>query len=254
MMQKGSTPQILIVDDDPEIRTRLGKFLREHGLGVCEASRGGEVAAVLQRRRIDLVVLDVMMPGDDGLTLCRRLRMDNSIPIILLTALSSDTDRIVGLELGADDYVTKPFNPRELLARIRALIRRSGMASAARQPRAAAPAYNFSGWLLDINRRSLTSPDGHLVVLTSGEFDLLAVFVENPQRALRREQLLEYLHGQVIHQFDRSIDVHVSRLRRKIEPDPANPTLIKTIRNEGYFFTPGVELAVDVADQRDRIW
>lgn len=249
MMQVGSTPQILIVDDDPEIRTRLGKFLRDHGLGVCEASRAGEVAAVLRRRQIDLVVLDVMMPGDDGLTLCRRLRADNGIPIILLTALSSDTDRIVGLELGADDYVTKPFNPRELLARVRALIRRSGMASTSRPPRPVAPTYRFSGWLLDVNRRSLTSPDGHLVVLTSGEFDLLAVFAENPQRALSRDLLLECLHGQVIHQFDRSIDVHVSRLRRKIEPDPANPALIKTIRNEGYFFTPSVELAAETANE-----
>lgn len=255
MMQERPAPQILIVDDDPEIRTRLGKFLRDHGLSVCEASRAGEATSVLQRGGIDLVVLDVMMPGDDGLTLCRRLRADNDIPIILLTALSSDTDRIVGLELGADDYVTKPFNPRELLARIRALIRRSGMASPEKSPRPAAPAFRFSGWLLDINRRSLTSPAGHLVVLTSGEFDLLAVFVENPQRVLSREQLLGYLHGRIVQPFDRSIDVQVSRLRRKIEPDPANPKLIKTIRSEGYFFTPDVgSAAADAADQPDRTW
>lgn len=242
MTQQGSAPQILIVDDDPEIRSRLGKFLRGHGLGVHEAGRAGEVAGLLQRHQVDLVVLDVMMPGDDGLTLCRRLRQDSSIPIILLTALSGDSDRIVGLELGADDYVTKPFNPRELLARIRALIRRVGMASSPRRQRPAVPAYRFSGWQLDINRRSLTSPEGNLVVLTSGEFDLLAVFVEHPQRTLSREALLACLHGGAIHQFDRSIDVHISRLRRKIEPDPATPTLIKTIRNEGYFFTPSVEL------------
>lgn len=250
MTQERPTPQVLIVDDDPEIRTRLGKFLSDHGLGVCEASRASEVAAVLQGGRIDVVVLDVMMPGDDGLTLCRRLRADNGIPIILLTALNSDTDRIVGLELGADDYVTKPFNPRELLARIRALVRRSGMTSAVKSPRSAPPAFRFSGWLLDINRRSLSSPDGNLVILTSGEFDLLAVFAENPQRVLSREQLLGLLHGRVVQAFDRSIDVHVSRLRRKIEPDPANPTLIKTIRNEGYFFTPGVELATDPVNER----
>jgi len=249
MTQSEPAPQILIVDDDPEIRSRLGKFLRDHGLAIHEASRASEVATVLQRRQIDLVVLDVMMPGDDGLTLCRRLRQDNSVPIILLTALSSDTDRIVGLELGADDYVTKPFNPRELLARIRALIRRAGMSAASRTPRPAAPAYRFAGWLLDVSRRCLTSPDGHLVVLTSGEFDLLAVFAENPQRALSREALLEYLHGRAIQQFDRSIDVHISRLRRKIEPDPSRPTLIKTIRNEGYFFTPGIELVTDRANE-----
>ena len=128
------------------------------------------------------------------------------------------------------------------------------MASTSRPQRTAAPAYCFSGWLLDVNRRSLTSPDGHLVVLTSGEFDLLAVFAENPQRALSREVLLEYLHGRTIHLFDRSIDVHISRLRRKIEPDPSRPTLIKTIRNEGYFFTPGVELAAGAAGHRDPAW
>jgi two-component system OmpR family response regulator len=206
--------------------------------------------AALKRSPVDLVVLDVMMPGDDGLTLCRRLRADGSIPIILLTALGGDTDRIVGLELGADDYVTKPFNPRELLARIRALIRRSGMASTPQTPRTRSPVHRFSGWLLDINRRSLLSPDNHLVILTSSEFDLLAVFVEHPQHTLSREQLLEYLHGRTVHQFDRSIDVHISRLRRKIEPNPANPTIIKTIRNEGYFFTPSVELAVDPGNER----
>jgi two-component system OmpR family response regulator len=250
MMQQGSTPQILIVDDDPEIRMRLGKFLREHGLDVSEAGSGQEMTAILRRKQVDLVVLDVMMPGDDGLALCRRLRTDNTIPIILLTALSGDTDRIVGLELGADDYVTKPFNPRELLARIRALIRRSGMASTPRTPRTRPPIHRFSGWLLDINRRSLISPDDHLVILTSSEFDLLAVFVEHPQRTLSREQLLECLHGRAIHQFDRSIDVHISRLRRKIEPNPANPTIIKTIRNEGYFFTPSVELTADPVNER----
>ncbi|WP_340117272.1 response regulator [Pelagibius sp. 7325] len=250
MMQQGSTPQILIVDDDPEIRARLGKFLSDHGLDVSEAGNGQEMTAMLRRKQIDLVVLDVMMPGDDGLALCRRLRMDNTIPIILLTALSGDTDRIVGLELGADDYVTKPFNPRELLARIRALIRRSGMASTPRMPRTRPPVHQFSGWQLDINHRSLMSPDGHLVILTSSEFDLLAVFVEHPQRTMSREQLLECLHGRAIHQFDRSIDVHISRLRRKIEPNPANPTIIKTIRNEGYFFTPSVELAADPVNER----
>ena len=243
MQPQGSIPHILIVDDDRQIRTRLGKFLREHGLSVSEAGNGRDMMVALKRRPVDLVVLDVMMPGDDGLTLCRRLRAEDTISIILLTALSGDTDRIVGLELGADDYVTKPFNPRELLARIRALIRRSGMAAATGPSRSTPPVYRFAGWSLDINRRSLISCDDVLVVLTSSEFDLLAVFVENPQRALSREQLLEYLHGRATHQFDRSIDVHISRLRRKIEPDPSRPTLIKTIRNEGYFFTPGVALA-----------
>jgi len=243
MVKEGSHPQILIVDDDPEIRTRLGKFLRDHGLDVSEAANGQEMTAALRRKPADLVVLDVMMPGSDGLALCRSLRTDSTVPIILLTALGGDTDRIVGLELGADDYVTKPFNPRELLARIRAQIRRSAMASTPRGPRTRPPLHRFSGWLLDISRRSLVSPEGHLVILTSSEFDLLAVFVEHPQRTLSREQLLECLHGRAVQQFDRSIDVHISRLRRKIEPDPSNPTLIKTIRHEGYFFTPSVDLA-----------
>ncbi|MGF1630035.1 MAG: response regulator [Kiloniellaceae bacterium] len=252
MTQEEPTPQILIVDDDPEIRTRLGKFLRDHGLGVSEAGNGQEMTAALRRSQLDLVVLDVMMPGGDGLTLCRQLRADSTVPIILLTALGGDTDRIVGLELGADDYVTKPFNPRELLARIRALIRRSGMASTLRTKRTTPPIHRFSGWQLNVNRRSLLSPAGHLVILTSSEFDLLAVFVEHPQRTLSREQLLECLHGRAVHQFDRSIDVHISRLRRKIEPNPGNPTLIKTIRNEGYFFTPVVELATDAANEGTR--
>ncbi|WP_374373231.1 response regulator [Dongia sp.] len=240
MNQSIAIPHILIVDDDRQIRQRLAKFLREHGLSVSEAGNGREMQALLQRGQIDLVVLDVMMPGDDGLTLCRQLRAETPMPIILLTALSGDTDRIVGLELGADDYVTKPFNPRELLARIRALIRRAGLQANAGTTAVRSAIYHFAGWSLDVNRRALTSPDKILVVLTSSEFDLLVVFAENAQRALNREQLLEHLHGRVTNQFDRSIDVHISRLRRKIEPDPQNPTLIKTIRHEGYFFTPTV--------------
>jgi two-component system OmpR family response regulator len=215
MNQPISIPHILIVDDDRQIRQRLAKFLREHGLSV----------------------------SDDGLTLCRQLRAETAMPIILLTALSGDTDRIVGLELGADDYVTKPFNPRELLARIRALIRRAGLQANAGAVPVRSVTYRFAGWSLDVNRRSLTSPDRILVVLTSSEFDLLVVFAENAQRALSRDQLLEHLHGRVTNQFDRSIDVHVSRLRRKIEPDPQSPTIIKTIRHEGYFFTPDVAMS-----------
>jgi len=237
-MQKNSIPHILIVDDDQQIRERLAKFLREHGMTVTTESDGRGMSAKLLRGQIDLIVLDIMMPGEDGLTLCRRLRADNAIPIILLTAVNGDADRIVGLELGADDYVTKPFNPRELLARIRALIRRSTMITTT--AKGSGPVYQFSGWSLDVNRRLLTSLDGVLVVLTGYEFDLLVVFVENAQRRLSREQLLEYLHGRSLNQFDRSIDVHVSRLRRKIELDPQYPVLIKTIRNEGYFFTADV--------------
>jgi two-component system OmpR family response regulator len=242
MNQTAVIPHILIVDDDRQIRQRLAKFLREHGLSVSEAGNGREMTSLLQRGQIDLVVLDIMMPGDDGLTLCRQLRAETMMPIILLTALSADTDRIVGLELGADDYVTKPFNPRELLARIRALIRRASAAPVIGSTRPRAPIYRFAGWSLDVNRRVLVSPTEVLVVLTSTEFDLLVAFAENAQRAISRDQLLEYLHGRVANQFDRSIDVHISRLRRKVESDPQNPALIKTIRHEGYFFTPAVVL------------
>ncbi|SME97151.1 two-component system, OmpR family, response regulator [Tistlia consotensis] len=241
MSPEEPVPRVLVVDDDREIRERLSRFLSAHGLVVSEAADGREMAAQLQREAVDLVVLDVMLPGSDGLTLCRQLRAQSSVPIILLTALEGESDRIVGLELGADDYVTKPFSPRELLARVRAQLRRAAMPSTAGGSPAAPSIFRFAGWSLDLARRTLVSPDGILVVLTSSEFDLLAVFAENPQRALGREQLLAFLHGRDASQFDRSIDVHVSRLRRKIEADPQRPELIKTIRNEGYFFSPRVE-------------
>jgi two-component system OmpR family response regulator len=239
MKTENSIPHILIVDDDTSIRSMLSKFLSDHGLVTSEAGNGRDMAAVLKKSSIDLILLDIMMPGDDGLTLCRRLQAESRIPIILVTAVDSETDRIIGLELGADDYVTKPFSPRELLARIRALLRRSSIGSNTAAPKRSA-LYSFAGWTIDMNRRNLTSPQKTLVVLTSTEFDLLTVFVENPQKSLNRDQLLDALHGRVAHAFDRTIDVQVSRLRRKIEADPQNPLLIKTIRNEGYFFTPDV--------------
>lgn len=240
MNTERDAPHILIVDDDTAIRGMLSRFLREHGLNTAEAAGGAEMFAALKGRQPSLILLDIMMPGEDGLSLCRRLQAEGAIPVILLTAVDSETDRIIGLELGADDYVTKPFNPRELLARIRALLRRTsqgtGIAAAKKSP-----VYTFSGWTMNINRRTLLSPDGTLVVLTSTEFDLLSVFAENAQKTITRDQLLEALHGRAAHAFDRSMDVQISRLRRKIEQDPQNPALIKTIRNEGYFFTPDVK-------------
>lgn len=231
-------PHILIVDDDHDIRGMLAQFLQGHGLTTSMAANGTEMFAVLGKTAVDLILLDIMMPGDDGLTLCRRVQQDSTTPIILLTAVDSETDRIIGLEIGADDYITKPFNPRELLARIRALLRRAARAGGMAAKKS--PVYRFAGWSININRRTLTSPDQTLVVLTSAEFDLLAVFTENAQKVLNRDQLLEALHGRAPHTFDRSMDVQISRLRRKIEEDPQNPVLIKTIRNEGYFFTPDV--------------
>ncbi len=234
-------PQILVVDDDREIRDLLARFLVRHGFRVETAADGKAMWAVLRDRRIDLVVLDLMMPGDDGLTLCRELRGKSDMPVIMLTAMGEDIDRIIGLEVGADDYVAKPFNPRELLARIRAVMRRAGAAPRAGEGEAPASVLSFAGWSLDTGGRILTGPDGQPVELTSGEFDLLLALAERPQRVLSREQLLDLTRGRESSPFDRSIDVQVSRLRRKIEPDPARPELIKTVRSGGYMFTPAVE-------------
>ena len=245
-MMKQTKPHILIVDDDRQIRAMLGRFLADHDMRVTQAGDGEQMFKALEAGRFDVIVLDVMMPGDDGFTICRKLRSANTIPLILLTARNSETDRIVGLELGADDYVTKPFNPRELLARIRALMRRAGADPAAQQ-RLASAIYQFAGWTLDTSRRALTSPHGVLTDLTTGEFELLVAFVEHPQRVLNRDQLLDLARGRVSLAFDRSIDVQVSRLRRKIEIDPNVPALIKTVRNGGYFFTATVTAAAPVA-------
>jgi two-component system OmpR family response regulator len=244
-MIKQTKPHILIVDDDRQIRAMLARFLAEHGMRVTRAGDGEQMFKTLEAGRFDVIVLDVMMPGDDGFTLCRKLRSSNTIPLILLTARNSETDRIVGLELGADDYVTKPFNPRELLARIRAILRRAGASPVATQ-RLASVIYQFAGWTLDTSKRSLLSPQGVLTDLTTGEFDLLVAFVEHPQRVLNRDQLLDLARGRVSLAFDRSIDVQVSRLRRKIEGDPNAPALIKTVRNGGYFFTAMVTAAAPV--------
>ncbi|MFN4164454.1 MAG: response regulator [Ferrovibrio sp.] len=236
---------VLIVDDDHRIRAMLARFLADHGLRVSQAGDGRQMFAICEDSRIDVIVLDIMMPGEDGLSLCRRMRAQSAVPIILLTAMTGDTDRIIGLEIGADDYVVKPFNPRELLARIRAVTRRLG-ASSINAKRAVA-CYEFGGWQLNASRRTLTSPDKTLTELTSGEFDLLLAFLEHPQRVLSRDQLLDLAHGRANQAYDRSIDVQISRLRRKIETDPQDPAFIKTIRNEGYFFTAAVTPVEDAA-------
>ena len=246
-MIKQTKPHILIVDDDRQIRAMLARFLAEHGMRVTQAGDGEQMFKVMEAGRFDVIVLDVMMPGEDGFTLCRKLRSANTIPLILLTARNGETDRIVGLELGADDYVTKPFNPRELVARIRAILRRTGADPTAVQ-RTASAIYQFAGWTLDTSRRSLLSPQGVLTDLTTGEFDLLVTFVEHPQRVLNRDQLLDLARGRVSLAFDRSIDVQVSRLRRKIEGDPNAPALIKTVRNGGYFFTATVTAAAPLVN------
>lgn len=230
--------RILIVDDDPEIRDLLAQFLRGHDYETDTAADGFVMDAALARQEFDLVVLDVMMPGEDGLSLCRRLRQESELPVIMLTAIGDETDRIVGLEMGADDYLAKPFNPRELLARIKAVLRRS--AGRTQTPLGRATVLVFEGWALDLGRRELKREDGTLVPLSTGEFELLAVLAEHPQQVMSRDELLDRTRGRESGPFDRSIDVQLSRLRRKIERDPRSPRIIKTIRAGGYLFSPPV--------------
>ena len=230
------SPHILVVDDDREIRDLVARFLTKHGYRVDTAADGRAMMQALTDGRFDLVVLDLMLPGEDGLSLCRRLRADSNLPVIMLTAIGEETDRIIGLEMGADDYLAKPFNPRELLARIKAVLRRTGAAPRADEP-AADEVLSFDGWRLDLARRELRSPDDVPVPLTGGEFDLLAAFAAHPKRVLSREQLLDLTRGRAAVPFDRSIDVQLSRLRRKIETDPREPAMIKTVRGGGYIFT-----------------
>lgn len=229
--------RILMVDDDPGIRDVVSDFLGRHGYAVSTAGDAREMEQALERDPIDLIVLDVMLPGEDGLAICRRLAVGEAPPIIMLSAMGEDTDRIVGLELGADDYLSKPCNPRELLARIRAVLRRAEQSGSADE---LGTACEFAGWRLDLVRRELRSPQGVVVNLSSGEFSLLRAFVERPQRVLTRDQLLDYARGPDSDAFDRAIDVQISRLRRKLD-DGGGHDLIRTIRNEGYMFTPKVK-------------
>jgi two-component system, OmpR family, response regulator len=233
-------PHVLIVDDDREIRQLLADFLAKHGYRTDTAGDVRSASKLIEDARFDLIVLDLMLPGEDGLSFCRRLRANSDLPVIMLTALAEDTDRIVGLEMGADDYLVKPFNPRELLARVKAVLRRTGPARA-RSDDATDELLAFAGWTLDIAKRELRSPENALVAVTAGEFDLLLAFATHPQRVLTRDQLLDLAKGRAAGPFDRSIDVQLSRLRRKIETDPGEPQLIKTVRNGGYTFTPKVE-------------
>ena len=238
MMNQGS-PHILVVDDHSEIRDLLKRFLEQHGMRVSCARDGKEMKRLLDEREFDLLVLDLMMPGEDGLTLCRELRVKSRLPIIMLTAMGEETDRIIGLEMGADDYLAKPFNPRELLARIKAVMRRT-QAEPQPAPDTLTRDLRFDRWLLDINRRELVDEDGVGMSLSTAEFDLLKVFLERPQRVLSRDQLLDLARGREAVAFDRAVDTLVSRLRRKLERDPKNPELIKTIWGGGYLFAADV--------------
>lgn len=240
MRPMAKKPHLLVVDDHHEIRDLVSRFMSKHGFRVSTARDGSEMRKVLESNAIDLVVLDVMLPGEDGLILCRDLRAKSNIPIVMLTAMGEETDRIVGLEMGADDYVPKPFNPRELLARVKAVLRRAQSLPEQRQSLDTG-VVRFETWTFNTSKRELESAQGVVIPLSTGEFTLLMTFVEHPQRVLSRDQLLDLTHGRTAAPFDRSIDTQVSRLRRKIENDPKNPEIIKTVWGGGYIFTPTVE-------------
>jgi two-component system, OmpR family, response regulator len=239
-MNVSGTSHLLIVDDDKELCGLLSKFLTHQGYRVSLAHNGTAMMSILESSRIDLVVLDLMLPGDDGLALCRRLRSTSTLPIIMLTAMGDEVDRIIGLEMGADDYLPKVANPRELLARIRAVLRRAGAPATTGTPPEKKRVLEFNGWRLKVAQRQLFSPTNALISLRAGEFDLLLALAERPQRVLTRDQLLDLSRGRTAHNFDRSIDVQISRLRRKIEIDPKVPMLIKTVRNGGYTLAASV--------------
>jgi two-component system OmpR family response regulator len=239
-----SLTRIAVVEDDPEISRMMTSYMTDNGFEVTAARSGRDLDRVMASGgKIDCVILDVGLPGEDGLSICRRLRGKSTVPIIMVTGRGTDTDRIVGLELGADDYLPKPFNPRELLARVRAVMRRSAMAEPA--PAEVPQVLAFEGWRLDMSRRQLFAPDGAPRSLTSGEFNILAIFCQNPRKVLSRDDLLDLLHGRAAAVFDRSIDVQISRLRRKIETNLKDPSFIKTVRYGGYFFTPLVTVTAD---------
>jgi two-component system, OmpR family, response regulator len=232
---------ILIVDDHREIRELVSRALTKDGFRVSTAADGKAMRKVLADSRIDLVLLDLMLPGEDGLSLCRALRADSKIPIIMLTAKGDEVDRIIGLELGADDYLPKPFGSRELIARIRAVLRRTRETVATANPSHRARRYRFERWRFDTGARELIRDDGVTVPLSTGEYDLLITLVERPQRVLSRDQLLDLARGRAANALDRSIDTQVSRLRKKLECDPADPKIIKTVWGGGYMFTPAVK-------------
>lgn len=231
-----AAPHIAVVDDHRDIRDLVGKYLQRHGYRISLAENAGAFRRLLERNAIDLVVLDVMMPGEDGLSLCRFLRESTSLPVIMLTAMAEETDRIVGLELGADDYLSKPFNPRELLARIKAVLRRV-QSLPPQRGQLKAKEVRFDRWALNVGRRELVGDDGLAVPLSTAEFRLLSVFLDHAGLVLSRDQLLDLTVGRNAEPFDRAIDNQVSRLRKKIEADPKSPVLIKTHWGGGYSFS-----------------
>lgn len=239
------TDHVMIVDDDREIRELAGGFLRKNGLTVTLAADGRQMRSLLENMTVDLIVLDIMMPGDDGLVLCRELRSGKHrrIPILMLTARSDDMDRVLGLEMGADDYLVKPFVARELLARIKAILRRTRMLPPNFQVTEPGREIAFGDWRLDTTARHLLDADGTIVALSGAEYRLLRVFLDHPQRVLNRDQLLNLTQGRDADFFGRSIDLLVSRLRQRLREDAREPRYIKTVRSEGYVFSAAVEVS-----------
>jgi len=237
-----AAPHVLALDDDPAVREMVSEYLTQNDLRVTAVATGKALAEAMARETIDLVILDLRLDGEDGLQIARRLREESQIPILMLTGRAEEADRVMGLELGADDYLTKPFSPRELLARIRALLRRAQAQATVADAIARVRAYRFAGWELNIGLRRLKSPGGQTVELTKGEFSLLTAFLSAPKRVLSREQLLDMsrLHNAEV--YDRSIDIQILRLRRKIEADPAHPQFIRTERGAGYVFAAPVDV------------
>jgi DNA-binding response OmpR family regulator len=235
------TSHILIVDDQKEICDVVQEYLSGEGYRVSAAHDGSGMRRALAQGAVDLVILDLMLPGEDGLSLARQLREESEVGIIILTGRGETVDRIIGLEMGADDYLPKPFHLRELLARVKSVLRRVSSRTQEKQPPARSKA-RFAGWNLDLSTRELKSPAGSEVRLTTGEFDLLAAFVNNANQVLSRDRLLDLARNREAGPFDRTIDVQVGRLRRKLEDDPQRPTIIKTVRGTGYIFTPTVEV------------
>ncbi|WP_233245336.1 response regulator [Caulobacter sp. D4A] len=233
-------PVVLIVEDDPALRTLLMRLLREEGFQPLSAAHGAEMARVLETNSVDIILLDVMLPGSNGFDLCRSVRRESDVPIVMLSARDDETDRLIGLELGADDYIGKPFSQKELIARIRAILRRAQGATQSSQPRGHQQMV-FAGWQLDPGRRELLSPDGAFVDLSGAEFDLLLAFLSSPQRVIGRERLLEMSRARISDASDRSIDVLVSRLRRKLAVSGQAEALLRTVRGVGYIFTAAVE-------------
>ncbi|ACB97327.1 response regulator [Beijerinckia indica] len=230
---------LLIVEDDPDIRQLIGELMRNEGFHIEEAENAAAMDATMTRIRPDLLILDLMLPGEDGLSICRRIRTHSIMPILMLTAKSDEIDRVVGLEMGADDYLVKPFGPRELLARVRALLRRA----AALSPVMSSRRFAFDRFIIDLDARQVTDDKGLALTFTSAEFDLLACFVQRPRRVLTRDQILNQIRGRITDPFDRTVDMLISRIRRKLDAACPGSNLISTIRNGGYLFTAPVKPA-----------